>query len=1273
MPQMQLPFLLFVTVGALVVFIARSLNIALQRRRQARKHGCQPIVQHPSNGVVGKTYDDEQKQAWADGELNEWARRQYGRVGSQTYEVRTLHERMIITSEPENYRVITTGLDEWVREERRPGQPFFGVSILNSNGAAWRRIRDLITPMFKRAELDENIRDFKIFVDRMIALVPRDGTTIDMQPLMRKLFLDSSTEFIFGQSVDTLRDSTTRSQDFIAAFNRATAGAGKRLRPTSRLAKLTANIMPDRAWRADCKIVHDYVDDCISQHRASVQSSEKRGQRYVLIESMSQAVPDPIELRFQLVQIFSLARETAAMGFSSVLFMLARNPHYWTELRAQALSLGEDHPLILERLKELPLFRHTVLETFRLHSPVTRNRRQAACDTVLPLGGGPDGTQPLFVLKDTVIWVDKYRVLRDPKVWGDDIETFRPSRWENRRSSWDFTPFGMGPRMCPASQLVVSQCIYLLFRLVREFEAIENRDSCLEYVEAALMCFENVVPLKLQWLLHFSIFNERISKLLQDRRTIGVDPSKLFEKALKDRNDVKITGVIPRPKDGGAFIRFSHPADVTAESVEQRLYRYLEEKDTRPWWNPFRHTRARLVRGRPWVEDLFRPPCSCLKVEFAPAGGPETPVVSEEQLYGIFRPYGKLLEITPQPADSKDLPKYSIIHFSREKADAIMARNCLHGAVIPDESLGADSSLARLKISYEWGKSKSGAFREWLMSHPRIVLPILIALGGIITVSIFDPIRTSFIKLHITGTPNFLDNKVYAWFASNATRLLTFTRRHSNEDAMGAIWEDRKQNIEQIQKWLLESTDTFIVVQGPRGSGKRELVVDQALKHVKYKLVIDCKAVQEARGDTATIDAIAKAVGYKPVFSWVNSFSGLLDLAAQGATGMKTGFSQTLDTQLDNILNNTATALRQVTLDQRSKDDKDASIPDDAYLEAHPEKRPTVIIDNFLHKSQDSTVIYDKLADWAAGVTSGNAGHVIFLTTDVSFSKSLGRALPDRVLRQISLGDSPPEVSKRFVINHLDAYSDDLDNDGQPTDVSPSQTRKDLGELDECISSLGGRLTDLEFLARRIKSGESPKEAVREIVDQTVSEVLKIFILGPDQETSSASSPGSEKRAWTSQQAWVLIRELANAPEGILRYNEMLLNPAYQASNVDNVLQSLEQAELITIVSSNGRPHSIKPGKPVYLPAFKLLTGDKVLQSRLDVALLTEQMKSETSSIEKNEMELRLLDQLGSRPYELRSRYRWLVGKLAASQAKVEDCERKIAGLKRVMSGDAGA
>lgn len=517
-----------------------------------------------------------------------------------------------------------------------------------------------------------------------------------------------------------------------------------------------------------------------------------------------------------------------------------------------------------------------------------------------------------------------------------------------------------------------------------------------------------------------------------------------------------------------------------------------------------------------------------------------------------------------------------------------------------------------------------------------------------------NSIRTFFIKAHITRTFHLADNSVYKWLrsqASRATDVLNLKLRAPEDAGLRAIWDDRKDDIEQIQTWLMESADTFIVIQGPRGSGKKELVLDQALQGRKNNLVIDCKPIQEAKGDSSTICAAALEVGYRPVFSWMNSISSLVDLAAQGTIGTKTGFSETLDAQLAKIWQNTASALKEIALEGRKKDDKDADLGDDEYLEAHPERRPVVVVDNFLHKSQENNVVYDKISEWAAGLTTANIAHVIFLTNDVSFSKSLSKALPDRVFRQIALGDCSPEVAKRFVINHLDA---DAENGGGPeAKPKPSQMREDLAELDDCISTLGGRLTDLEFLARRIKTGETPKKAVREITDQSASEILKMYILD------------STTRNWTPEQAWLLVKSLAASES--LRYNEILLSDVFKSGG-EATLQALEQAELITIVSSNGRPTSIKPGKPVYSAAFRQVTGDHVLKAKLDLAILSELIKIETQGIDKCESELSLLGKLPGSPKEARGRAKYLLGKLYASQDKIEKYEKEGGALKKVLS-----
>jgi hypothetical protein len=430
--------------------------------------------------------------------------------------------------------------------------------------------------------------------------------------------------------------------------------------------------------------------------------------------------------------------------------------------------------------------------------------------------------------------------------------------------------------------------------------------------------------------------------------------------------EATVDDIIPRLNEGGAYAQLSLPPSTRPEDIEAALTEYLKTTRIKPWWNPFQRMHVRLVLGKPWVEDLFRMPSARIKVEFVPGEpGAAAAELGQEQLYEFFRSYGKIKEISPQPFDSKIMPRYALLDYTTVRR-AATAKNCLHGVLVP-EANGGGKAGTRLKISYE-PKLKHSWIKDWLFGHPRITIPIVAALLAGLTVAVFDPIRTFFIKLHIKHTFSLFDNRYWRWFMAQATDVFSFVRNKHPDAGMDVIWEDRRAHINQIQTWLVETADTFIIVQGPRGSGKKELVLNEAIKTTKHKLVIDCKPLQEARGEAAIIRAAAQQVGFRPVFSFMNTISGWIDLAAQGATGVKTGFSETLESQIQKILANTSTALKQIALESRSKSDSDADLSDDDWLETHPEKRPVVVVDNFLHKSQDGTLIYDKIAEWFASL-----------------------------------------------------------------------------------------------------------------------------------------------------------------------------------------------------------------------------------------------------------------------------------------------------------------
>ncbi|KAJ5595524.1 cytochrome P450 alkane hydroxylase [Penicillium hispanicum] len=125
----------------------------------------------------------------------------------------------------------------------------------------------------------------------------------------------------------------------------------------------------------------------------------------------------------------------------------------------------------------IPMVRYVIQETLRLFPPIATNSRMANKDTVLPVGGGPDGKSPLFGAKHNVVTYSTFVMHRRKELFGDDADDFRPERWETIRPGWEYLPFNGGPRICPGQKFALTEASYTLARLLHAFSGIENLDS----------------------------------------------------------------------------------------------------------------------------------------------------------------------------------------------------------------------------------------------------------------------------------------------------------------------------------------------------------------------------------------------------------------------------------------------------------------------------------------------------------------------------------------------------------------------------------------------------------------------------------------------------------------------------------------------------------------------------------------------------------------------------------------------------------------------------
>ena len=331
----------------------------------------------------------------------------------------------------------------------------------------------MITPTFLKAQV-ENLVAFDVHVQRLLDNIPRDHSTVDLQPLFQRLALDSTTEFLFGESVESLAPNTsTDAQTFLDAYNYAQRGVGKRM-----MLPFWNGFTRDKKFWESCRVAHAFVDGIVSRSMQHCAASKYRGTRdYVLAHELAKENIDRATIREQLLNVFLPAHDAIAIPLTNIFFVFARHPLVFAKLRREILACGSPNPTPAQ-LKSLKYLQCVISETLRLHPGVSTNERVALKDTVLPTGGGAQGEAPIWVAKGDKITISFYALQRRKDLWGEDAEDFRPERWEDAKYGvWTNLPFGAGPRICPGQERGWIEVAYTVVRMVMAFKEVRNRDA----------------------------------------------------------------------------------------------------------------------------------------------------------------------------------------------------------------------------------------------------------------------------------------------------------------------------------------------------------------------------------------------------------------------------------------------------------------------------------------------------------------------------------------------------------------------------------------------------------------------------------------------------------------------------------------------------------------------------------------------------------------------------------------------------------------------------
>ena len=470
-PPMSVLFLAL-QYGTILYVVKRLVYYISVKRKfaKAAKGGCEPAHVFPRKDPLGII------NAMAHGRARDQCRwpnyllEVLDTVGKNTHTVweRPVGNNFLFTRDPENFKaVLATQAEAFILGEGR-SQNFmdlFGPGVFTSEGNAWQHSRALVRPQFARQQISDvnRLEDHVQQLWRRLSIGNDRWTeVVDLQPLFLNLTIDMITELVFGYSVNS-QDPLLRSP--LPGVNPPDPAkfASNIDTAASWIARRTAFgkwywLFQSRDFSRSCKEVHGYVDWFVQlelSRKAKSQADQSAGPNFVLLAELSKITQDPLVLRNETLNLIPAGRNTTASLLGWLFYFLSRKPSTYDKLRGAVLNdIGTSGVPDCTKLLSCQYLQYCLKESLRLCPGAPAIIRKATQNVIIPRGGGKDGNSPVLVPQNSFVVLCIHALHHREDIWGEDVEDFKPERWQEHQFAWDYLPFSAGPRKCLGRELL---------------------------------------------------------------------------------------------------------------------------------------------------------------------------------------------------------------------------------------------------------------------------------------------------------------------------------------------------------------------------------------------------------------------------------------------------------------------------------------------------------------------------------------------------------------------------------------------------------------------------------------------------------------------------------------------------------------------------------------------------------------------------------------------------------------------------------------------------
>lgn len=220
----------------------------------------------------------------------------YERYGN-TFSSRLSTLSIIQTIDPENIKtVLSTSFADFAIGAPRQNafSPILRNSILVADGTQWQHSRAFLRPSFARSQVAD-LSILEVHVDSLIKAIPRDGSTIDLADLFLRYTADFTTDFMFGESIQSLSKPDSFQVDLMQAFRDAQQGGYRRFRLGS-----FARFVPQPAFYQAVSKVHAYMDAHVDRaienrillQQQTLSDEAQDDKRYIFLHELAKQTGD---------------------------------------------------------------------------------------------------------------------------------------------------------------------------------------------------------------------------------------------------------------------------------------------------------------------------------------------------------------------------------------------------------------------------------------------------------------------------------------------------------------------------------------------------------------------------------------------------------------------------------------------------------------------------------------------------------------------------------------------------------------------------------------------------------------------------------------------------------------------------------------------------------------------------------------------------------------------------------------------------------------------